>query len=154
VQATWVGHSTFLVQLEGLNFLTDPIFSQRCRWADGPLGCRAVEGGGGWSAGAVALLLAGWLMLPAAAPRLTLPPPALPTPCPPAYVARCSGWVPSEWCHPPSQLMMPSCPGWMACCCHTTTTVSAPHHADLHWCCCQPAWLVNRALGLPSCCCF
>lgn len=30
VQATWVGHSTFLVQLEGLNFLTDPVFSERC----------------------------------------------------------------------------------------------------------------------------
>src|SRR5262245_54043179 len=26
---TWVGHSTFLVQLGGLNFLTDPIFSGR-----------------------------------------------------------------------------------------------------------------------------
>ena len=31
MQATWVGHSTLLVQLEGLTFLTDPIFSQRCR---------------------------------------------------------------------------------------------------------------------------
>ncbi|PSC74215.1 N-acyl-phosphatidylethanolamine-hydrolyzing phospholipase D [Micractinium conductrix] len=30
VQATWVGHSTLLVQLEGLNFLTDPVFSERC----------------------------------------------------------------------------------------------------------------------------
>lgn len=30
VQATWVGHSTLLVQLEGLAFLTDPVFSQRC----------------------------------------------------------------------------------------------------------------------------
>ncbi|KAI7844885.1 hypothetical protein COHA_001537 [Chlorella ohadii] len=30
VQATWVGHSTLLVQLEGLTFLTDPIFSERC----------------------------------------------------------------------------------------------------------------------------
>ncbi len=26
---TWVGHSTFLVQIEGVNFLTDPIFSDR-----------------------------------------------------------------------------------------------------------------------------
>lgn len=26
---TWVGHSTFLIQLDGLNFLTDPIWSQR-----------------------------------------------------------------------------------------------------------------------------
>jgi N-acyl-phosphatidylethanolamine-hydrolysing phospholipase D len=26
---TWVGHSTYLVQLEGKNFLTDPIFSDR-----------------------------------------------------------------------------------------------------------------------------
>ena len=26
---TWVGHSTFLVQIEGKNFLTDPIFSDR-----------------------------------------------------------------------------------------------------------------------------
>jgi N-acyl-phosphatidylethanolamine-hydrolysing phospholipase D len=30
VQATWVGHSTFLVQLEGLTLLTDPVFSERC----------------------------------------------------------------------------------------------------------------------------
>ncbi len=27
---TWVGHSTLLVQLEGLNILTDPIWSERC----------------------------------------------------------------------------------------------------------------------------
>ena len=33
VQATWVGHSTLLVQLEGLTLLTDPIFSERCRQA-------------------------------------------------------------------------------------------------------------------------
>ena len=26
---TWIGHSTFLVQLEGVNFLTDPIFTDR-----------------------------------------------------------------------------------------------------------------------------
>ncbi len=26
---TWVGHSTFLVQIEGVNFLTDPMFSDR-----------------------------------------------------------------------------------------------------------------------------
>jgi N-acyl-phosphatidylethanolamine-hydrolysing phospholipase D len=30
VQVTWVGHSTFLLQLEGLTLLTDPVFSQRC----------------------------------------------------------------------------------------------------------------------------
>ena len=30
VQATWLGHSTFLVQMEGLNFLTDPIFEETC----------------------------------------------------------------------------------------------------------------------------
>ena len=36
VQALWVGHSTFLVQMEGLTFMTDPVFSQRCspvQWA-------------------------------------------------------------------------------------------------------------------------
>ncbi len=27
---TWVGHSTLLVQIEGLTILTDPIFSERC----------------------------------------------------------------------------------------------------------------------------
>ncbi len=31
---TWVGHSTFLVQMDGVNFLTDPIFSMRA----GPFG--------------------------------------------------------------------------------------------------------------------
>ncbi len=30
LQITWVGHSTFLVQMEGVNFLTDPIWSERC----------------------------------------------------------------------------------------------------------------------------
>lgn len=30
IQVTWIGHSTFLIQLDGLNFLTDPIFSERC----------------------------------------------------------------------------------------------------------------------------
>ncbi|WP_343562171.1 MBL fold metallo-hydrolase [Kiloniella sp. b19] len=29
VQVTWVGHSTFLIQHDGLNILTDPIFSER-----------------------------------------------------------------------------------------------------------------------------
>lgn len=29
VQVTWIGHSTFLVQVAGLNILTDPIFSDR-----------------------------------------------------------------------------------------------------------------------------
>ena len=27
---TWVGHSTFLIQCDGLNILTDPIWSERC----------------------------------------------------------------------------------------------------------------------------
>lgn len=30
MQACWVGHATLLVQLEGVTFLTDPVFSQRC----------------------------------------------------------------------------------------------------------------------------
>lgn len=30
VQATWVGHSTVLLQMEGLTILTDPVFAQRC----------------------------------------------------------------------------------------------------------------------------
>lgn len=30
VTVTWVGHATFLVQLQGLNLLTDPVFSERC----------------------------------------------------------------------------------------------------------------------------
>eukprot|EP01120_Amphizonella_sp_Union-15-10_P017034 TRINITY_DN931_c0_g2_i1.p1 TRINITY_DN931_c0_g2~~TRINITY_DN931_c0_g2_i1.p1 ORF type:complete len:305 (-),score=27.88 TRINITY_DN931_c0_g2_i1:1-915(-) len=30
IQATWIGHATFLVQFEGINFLTDPIWSERC----------------------------------------------------------------------------------------------------------------------------
>jgi N-acyl-phosphatidylethanolamine-hydrolysing phospholipase D len=29
IQVTWIGHSTFLVQVAGLNILTDPIFSDR-----------------------------------------------------------------------------------------------------------------------------
>ncbi len=31
---TWIGHSTFLVQMDGVNFITDPIFSMKA----GPLG--------------------------------------------------------------------------------------------------------------------
>jgi len=30
LQATWIGHSTVLVQMEGLNVITDPIFADRC----------------------------------------------------------------------------------------------------------------------------
>jgi N-acyl-phosphatidylethanolamine-hydrolysing phospholipase D len=30
VQATWIGHSTVLVQMEGVTFLTDPVFASRC----------------------------------------------------------------------------------------------------------------------------
>ncbi len=29
-QAVWINHSTFLIHLDGLNILTDPIWSQRC----------------------------------------------------------------------------------------------------------------------------
>lgn len=29
LQLTWIGHSTFLIQLNGLNILTDPVFSDR-----------------------------------------------------------------------------------------------------------------------------
>ncbi len=35
VQVTWIGHSSFLVQVDGLNILTDPVFSRRVspfRW--------------------------------------------------------------------------------------------------------------------------
>ena len=30
LQVTWVGHASLLVQLDGYNVLTDPVFSQRC----------------------------------------------------------------------------------------------------------------------------
>ncbi|RMF15054.1 MAG: MBL fold metallo-hydrolase [Candidatus Dadabacteria bacterium] len=30
IQATWIGHSSFLVQSGGFNLLTDPIYSERC----------------------------------------------------------------------------------------------------------------------------
>jgi N-acyl-phosphatidylethanolamine-hydrolysing phospholipase D len=36
IQATWIGHATVLVQLEGISFITDPVFSDRCspvQWA-------------------------------------------------------------------------------------------------------------------------
>jgi len=29
IQVTWIGHSTFLIQVEGYNILTDPMFSER-----------------------------------------------------------------------------------------------------------------------------
>jgi len=29
-QVTWIGHSTFLVQIDGLTVVTDPVFSHRC----------------------------------------------------------------------------------------------------------------------------
>jgi N-acyl-phosphatidylethanolamine-hydrolysing phospholipase D len=30
IQFTWIGHATFLIQMGGLNFLTDPLWSERC----------------------------------------------------------------------------------------------------------------------------
>jgi N-acyl-phosphatidylethanolamine-hydrolysing phospholipase D len=30
VQITWIGHSTFLIQIEGIHILTDPVFSDYC----------------------------------------------------------------------------------------------------------------------------
>jgi N-acyl-phosphatidylethanolamine-hydrolysing phospholipase D len=30
IQVTWIGHSTFLIQMEGMNILTDPIWSDSC----------------------------------------------------------------------------------------------------------------------------
>ncbi|EGC38401.1 hypothetical protein DICPUDRAFT_93840 [Dictyostelium purpureum] len=30
IRSTWIGHSTVLVQIEGYNFLTDPVWSERC----------------------------------------------------------------------------------------------------------------------------
>lgn len=30
IQITWIGHSSFLIQIDGYNFLTDPVFSDRC----------------------------------------------------------------------------------------------------------------------------
>ncbi|NIR52743.1 MBL fold metallo-hydrolase [candidate division KSB1 bacterium] len=30
IQITWIGHASFLVQVAGVNVLTDPIFSERC----------------------------------------------------------------------------------------------------------------------------
>uniref|UniRef100_A0A7S0BJA4 Metallo-beta-lactamase domain-containing protein n=1 Tax=Rhodosorus marinus TaxID=101924 RepID=A0A7S0BJA4_9RHOD len=36
IAATWIGHCTFVVQMEGGNFLTDPIWSMRCGSFPGP----------------------------------------------------------------------------------------------------------------------
>lgn len=30
IQLTWIGHATFLLQVDGLNFLTDPVFARFC----------------------------------------------------------------------------------------------------------------------------
>ena len=30
IQAAWLGHASVLVQMEGVTFLTDPVFSDRC----------------------------------------------------------------------------------------------------------------------------
>jgi N-acyl-phosphatidylethanolamine-hydrolysing phospholipase D len=30
IAITWIGHSTFLIQTQGINILTDPVFSERC----------------------------------------------------------------------------------------------------------------------------
>src|SRR5690606_17962516 len=30
IQCTWIGHATFLLQVDGLNFLTDPVFARFC----------------------------------------------------------------------------------------------------------------------------
>ena len=30
IQLTWIGHSTFLIQVAGVNFLTDPVFGRTC----------------------------------------------------------------------------------------------------------------------------
>jgi hypothetical protein len=35
IQFTWVGHATWLIQIGGLNILTDPIWSQHCAPAHG-----------------------------------------------------------------------------------------------------------------------
>uniref|UniRef100_A0A7S3ENY2 Metallo-beta-lactamase domain-containing protein n=1 Tax=Rhodosorus marinus TaxID=101924 RepID=A0A7S3ENY2_9RHOD len=36
IAATWIGHCTFVVQMDGGNFLTDPIWSMRCGSFPGP----------------------------------------------------------------------------------------------------------------------
>jgi len=39
VQITWIGHSTFLIQIEGINIITDPQFSDYC----GPISFLGIE---------------------------------------------------------------------------------------------------------------
>lgn len=35
LQMVWIGHATMLVQMAGLTFLTDPVFSERCGLGSG-----------------------------------------------------------------------------------------------------------------------
>jgi L-ascorbate metabolism protein UlaG (beta-lactamase superfamily) len=40
IQATWIGHSTVLIRLDGFTFLTDPVFSARIGIKMGPFTLR------------------------------------------------------------------------------------------------------------------